>query len=60
MVRSIVGFLVEVGRGRRSAGSVLETLAERSRGAAATLAPSDGLCVREVGYPAGVGPVLPD
>lgn len=60
MVRSIVGFLVDVGRGRRSAGSVLETLAARSRGAAATLAPSDGLCLREVGYPPGVGPLLPD
>ena len=50
MVRSIVGFLVEVGRGRQSAGSVLETLAARRRLPA--LAPAHGLCLWEVGYPA--------
>ena len=50
MVRSIVGFLVDVGRGRQSAGSVLETLAARRRLPA--LAPAHGLCLWEVGYPA--------
>lgn len=50
MVRSIVGFLVDVGRGRQSAGSVLETLAARRRLPA--LAPAQGLCLWEVGYPA--------
>ena len=49
MVRSIVGFLVDVGRGRQSAGSVLETLAARRRLPA--LAPAHGLCLWEVGYP---------
>ncbi len=48
MVRSIVGFLVDVGRGRQSAGSVLETLAARRRLPA--LAPAHGLCLWEVGY----------
>lgn len=50
MVRSIVGFLVDVGRGRQSPGSVLETLAARRRLPA--LAPAHGLCLWEVGYPA--------
>ena len=56
MVRSIVGFLVEVGRGRRSAGSVLETLASRKRHN--LLAPSDGLCLWSVGYPETLAPPL--
>ena len=51
MVRSIVGFLVDVGRGRRSAGTVLETLARRDRNAAGTPAPAEGLCLWEVRYP---------
>ncbi len=51
MVRSIVGFLVDVGRGRRSAGTVLETLAARDRTAAGTPAPADGLCLWDVRYP---------
>ncbi len=59
MVRSIVGFLVDVGRGRRSAGTALETLAARDRTVAGTPAPSDGLCLWEVTYPDDVGPVLP-
>ncbi len=57
MVRSIVGFLVEVGRGRRSAGSVLETMAARTRHN--LLAPSDGLCLWSVGYPVELAPPLP-
>lgn len=57
MVRSIVGFLVDVGRARRSAGSVLETLAARTRHN--SLAPSDGLCLWSVGYPDSLAPPLP-
>ena len=57
MVRSIVGFLVDVGRDRRSAGSVLETMAARTRHN--SLAPSDGLCLWSVGYPAALAPPLP-
>ena len=51
MVRSIVGFLVDVGRGRRSAGTVLETLSRRDRTLAGTPAPAAGLCLWEVRYP---------
>ena len=50
MVRSIVGTLVEVGLGRRSAGSILDTLRARDRSTAGQLAPPDGLCLWEVGY----------
>lgn len=57
MVRSIVGFLVDVGRGRRSAGSVLGTMAARTRHN--SLAPSDGLCLWCVGYPPPFAPPLP-
>jgi tRNA pseudouridine38-40 synthase len=55
MVRSIVGTLVEVGLGRRSAGSLLDTLRARDRAAAGQLAPPHGLCLWEVGYPADLG-----
>jgi tRNA pseudouridine38-40 synthase len=51
MVRSIVGTLVEVGLGRRSAGSVLATLRAADRSKAGQLAPPHGLCLWEVGYP---------
>ena len=51
MVRSIVGTLVEVGAGRRSAGSILATLRSRDRSRAGQLAPPHGLCLWEVGYP---------
>ena len=50
MVRSIVGTMVEVGLGRRSAGSILATLRARDRSSAAQLAPPHGLCLWEVGY----------
>jgi len=50
MVRSIVGTLVEVGLGRRSAGSILDTLRALDRSTAGQLAPPDGLCLWEVGY----------
>jgi tRNA pseudouridine38-40 synthase len=49
MVRSIVGYIVDVGRGRRSAGDVLATMASKKRHN--TLAPVEGLCLWDVGYP---------
>jgi tRNA pseudouridine38-40 synthase len=50
MVRSIVGTLVEVGLGRRTAGQVSGILRSRDRGAAGQLAPPQGLCLWEVRY----------
>jgi tRNA pseudouridine38-40 synthase len=55
MVRSVVGTLVEVGRGRRRAGEMTGMLAARNRGAAGQLAPPTGLCLWAVDYP-GEGP----
>lgn len=50
MVRSIVGTLVEVGRGRRDADSICDTLAAEHRGAAGRIAPPQGLTLWKVGY----------
>ena len=50
MVRSIVGFHVAVGLGRRSAGELLTVLAARDRNRAASLAPSCGLNLVSVTY----------
>jgi tRNA pseudouridine38-40 synthase len=50
MVRSIVGTLVDVGRGRLRAGEVKGILAARDRGAAGEPAPPHGLCLEEVVY----------
>ena len=50
MVRSIVGTLVDVGRGRRRAGDVRAILAARSRLAASAPAPAHALCLWDVGY----------
>ncbi len=50
MVRSVVGTLVEVGRGKRRAGEMSAIIAARDRGAAGTMAPAHGLCLWEVGY----------
>ena len=52
MVRSIVGTLVDVGRGRKHAGDLTGILAAQSRRAASSPAPPQGLCLWEVGYPA--------
>jgi tRNA pseudouridine38-40 synthase len=57
MVRSIVGFLVECGRGRRSPGEVLSVLAARRRGDAGPVAPPHGLCLWKVRYLPGLDPV---
>lgn len=50
MVRSIIGTLVDVGRGRIAAADVATILAARDRAAAGDLAPPQGLCLYEVGY----------
>lgn len=50
MVRSIVGTLVDVGRGRRPAASVAETLAARSRTSAGPVAPPTGLVLWAVDF----------
>jgi tRNA pseudouridine38-40 synthase len=52
MVRSIVGLLVDVGLGRRSAGDLTAVLRARDRAAAGPVAPPQGLTLWEVGYPA--------
>ena len=51
MVRSIVGTLVEVGRGRRPAADIDRIIAARDRAAAGPVAPPHGLCLRSVSYP---------
>ena len=50
MVRSIVGTLVEVGRGRQPSSWVGEVLASRDRGRAGRTAPAEGLCLMSVDY----------
>jgi tRNA pseudouridine38-40 synthase len=51
MVRSLVGALIEVGRGRRSAAWPGELLEARSRTRAAPIAPARGLTLEGVDYP---------
>jgi tRNA pseudouridine38-40 synthase len=50
MVRSLVGTLVDVGRGRRDPASVPETLAALDRQAAGPVAPPTGLTLWRVDY----------
>lgn len=50
MVRTIVGTLVDVGRGRRSEEWVAEALAARDRAAAGECAPAQGLVFWDVRY----------
>lgn len=56
MVRTMVGTLVEVGRGRRRPDDIPGIIAARDRGAAGTMAPPQGLYLAEVGYPEAPGP----
>ena len=50
MVRSIVGTLVEVGQGKRTAADMQTVLAARSRAAAGRTAPAHGLYLVRVDY----------
>ena len=51
MVRSMVGTLVEVGRGRLRAADVPAMLREGDRSRGTTMAPPQGLCLVSVDYP---------
>ena len=53
MVRSVVGTLVAVGRGRKRAGDIASIIRARDRSQAAEPAPPHGLCLWEVTYPDG-------
>jgi tRNA pseudouridine38-40 synthase len=50
MVRTIVGTLIEVGRGKRTASSVKEALDSRNRANAGPSAPANGLTLVSVDY----------
>lgn len=50
MVRSIVAVLVDAGRGRATAATVMGLLSSGSRAGAAQPAPAHGLCLVAVGY----------
>lgn len=50
MVRTVVGTLLDVGAGRRSADSVSQVLAAQNRALASRPAPACGLCLVEVKY----------
>jgi tRNA pseudouridine38-40 synthase len=50
MVRSVVGTLVEVGRGKRRAGDMAGIIRACDRSMAAQPAPPHGLCLWEVTY----------
>ena len=50
MVRSIVGTLVEIGRGQRPVDAIPTILEARRRESAGHLAPAHGLCLEEVEY----------
>jgi len=55
MVRAIVGTLVEVGDGRREAGSMAALLGSRDRLASGPTAPAHGLLLARVAYPPPAG-----
>jgi tRNA pseudouridine38-40 synthase len=50
MVRNILGTLVQIGRGERSADSFAELLAAKDRSLAGPTAPPEGLFLMEVRY----------
>ena len=51
MVRSLVGSLVEVGRGRENAAGLMERLRAVNRHRMPDPAPAHGLCLIAVAYP---------
>ncbi|HUF77652.1 MAG TPA: hypothetical protein VMR44_01915, partial [Thermoanaerobaculia bacterium] len=51
MVRSLVGTLIEVGRGRRRPEELRALLTGAPRAAAGPTAPAHGLCLEQVVYP---------
>jgi tRNA pseudouridine38-40 synthase len=53
MVRTIVGSLVEIGRGRRAAAWMAQIVASRDRAQAGPTAPAHGLFLVRVDYPVG-------
>jgi tRNA pseudouridine38-40 synthase len=55
MVRSLVGTLVAVGRGKKKAGDMAWVLRSKDRSLAASPAPPHGLVLWEVSYPDGAG-----
>ena len=55
MVRSIVGLMIEVGMGKRTAGDVMTLLQSRDRSTSSPLAPAAGLYLWEVEYADGFG-----
>jgi len=60
-VRNIVGTLVEVGQGKRAAGSISGLLARGDRTLAGPTAPPHGLYLDEVFYlPGNADPRAPD
>jgi tRNA pseudouridine38-40 synthase len=50
MVRAIVGTLVDVGTGKKRPGELMAILRAKDRANAGRLAPSEGLCLWQVGY----------
>jgi tRNA pseudouridine38-40 synthase len=56
MVRNVVGTLVEVGIGSRSAESMRKLISARDRTQAGRTAPPQGLCLDEVFYDLAAGP----
>ncbi|MFY9556599.1 MAG: tRNA pseudouridine(38-40) synthase TruA [Blastocatellia bacterium] len=50
MVRTVVGTLIEVGRGKRTAQSLIDTLDSRDRTKAGPSAPANGLTLLQVDY----------
>lgn len=51
MARILVGTLLEIGQGRRSADSIVEIFSRKDRALAGETAPAKGLCLTEVRYP---------
>ena len=50
MVRSVVGTLAEIGRGRRRAAEMVDVIAARDRAVAGSMAPAHGLSLWSVAY----------